>query len=97
VHSHGPAKDPAIAAALGPVRAAIERVPIGSRRILVACSGGADSVAALGLLLALRSSLELEIAVGHVDHGLREASAEEAAKVAALADRLDLRHRCTRL
>jgi tRNA(Ile)-lysidine synthase len=97
VRSHETPRDPAIAAALGPVRAAIERIPVDSRRILVACSGGADSVAALGLLLALRSSLELVIAVGHVDHGLREASSADAAKVAALADRLELVHRCTRL
>jgi tRNA(Ile)-lysidine synthase len=97
MRSHGTPRDPAIAAGLGPVRAAVEQVPIASRRLLVACSGGADSVAALGLLLALRSSLELEIAVGHVDHGLRDTSIDEAAKVAALAHRLDVAHRCTRL
>lgn len=95
--THATPKDPAIARALGSVRAAIELVPPTSRRLLIACSGGADSVAALGLSLALRSSLGLELAVGHVDHGLRRESADEARSVAALARQLDLAFRQTRL
>lgn len=90
-------KDPAIARALGPVRAALELLPADSRRILVACSGGADSVAALGLLHLLRVGMGVELAVGHVDHGLRPESADEARHVAALARRLDLVSRQTRL
>jgi tRNA(Ile)-lysidine synthase len=97
VRSHATSKDPRIAAALGQLRRAIDPLPIEARALLVACSGGADSVAALGLLLALRSSLKLEIAVGHVDHGLRPESVDEAAKVAALAEQLGLAWRCTRL
>lgn len=90
-------KDPAIARALGPVRAALEQLPGDARRIVVACSGGADSVAALGLLDLLRESVGVELAVGHVDHGLRAESADEAQHVAALARRLGLAVRVTRL
>ncbi len=97
MRDHGTPKDPTIAEALGHVRAAVERVEPEARRIVVACSGGADSVAALGLLLALRSSLALEITVGHVDHGLRRESADEARKVSALANQLGLAVRVTRI
>ena len=49
--------------------------------LLIACSGGADSVA----LLAAAVEAGLHAAVGHVDHGLRAASADEAEAVRALA------------
>ncbi len=97
MHGRATAKDPAIARALGPVRALIEPLPASSRRIVIACSGGADSVAALGLLVLLRTSLGLELALGHVDHGLRPESASEAEHVAALASRFALPIRQTRL
>jgi tRNA(Ile)-lysidine synthase len=61
------------------------RLLVARDRVLVACSGGPDSVALLALLL--RSELDLELVVGHVDHGLREDSAADAEAVAALADR----------
>ena len=91
-----PPRSPAIAAALGPVRAALrlalgEPDPAGPpRKLLVACSGGADSIAALGLLTLLRRSERLELAVGHVDHQLRPESGAEADHVAALAAALGL-------
>ncbi len=87
-----PPRSPAIAAALGPVRAALA-----GRRLLLACSGGADSVAALGLLMLLRRSEGLELAVGHVDHGLRPESAAEAEQVRALAHTLGLPSFATRI
>ena len=52
-----------------------------SERVLVALSGGADSVALLHLLLALGQ----RVAVGHVHHGLRAAADGDAAFVASLA------------
>lgn len=52
-------------------------------RVLVACSGGPDSVALLALLL--RCEMALELVVAHVDHGLRPDSAQDAEAVAALA------------
>jgi tRNA(Ile)-lysidine synthase len=60
-------------------------------RILVACSGGADSVA-LSSALAVRAagSGARFVALGHVDHGLRARSADEAEGVRALAERLSL-------
>lgn len=54
-------------------------------RVLVACSGGGDSTALVSLLAALRGSLGLDLVLAHADHGLREASAEDAAFVRALA------------
>ncbi len=52
--------------------------------VLVACSGGADSVA----LLALAATVRSDVVAVHVDHGLRPGGADEAAFVAAVADRM---------
>jgi tRNA(Ile)-lysidine synthase len=59
-------------------------------RVLVACSGGGDSVALLVLLWTLRRSLGLDLWVAHADHGLREEAAEDAAFVRQLCRALDL-------
>jgi tRNA(Ile)-lysidine synthetase-like protein len=61
-----------------------------SGRVLVACSGGGDSVALLVLLWTLRKSLGLELSVAHADHGLRPESPEDAAFVRQLCRALDL-------
>ena len=53
-------------------------------RVVLGCSGGADSVA---LLLILRD-LGYEPAVVHVNHGLRESAAEDEAFVRVLTERL---------
>ena len=45
-------------------------------RVLVAASGGADSVALLRLLLELRSELGIMLAVSHFNHGLRGENSE---------------------
>ena len=58
--------------------------------ILVAVSGGADSVALLCLLHELSSRLELHLCVAHLDHGLRKSSHEEADFVVTLAKKLGL-------
>src|SRR6266478_4738498 len=49
--------------------------------VLVACSGGADSVA----LAASAARVGVPCAIGHVDHGLRPTSALEAERVRELA------------
>lgn len=91
-----PPRTPAIAAALGRVRAALTCAGKPTR-LLVACSGGADSIAALGLLSILRRSEGLELAVGHVDHGLRPESRSEAEHVEALSRALGLSCLITRV
>jgi len=58
--------------------------------VLLACSGGGDSVALLACLLGLRGSLKLDIVIAHVDHGLRPESQEESDFVKALCKRFDL-------
>lgn len=59
-------------------------------RILVACSGGADSVALLAFLWRIRRALDLDLVVAHLDHQLRPESAQEAAFVQELCRSLDL-------
>ncbi|MDD5641662.1 MAG: tRNA lysidine(34) synthetase TilS [Syntrophales bacterium] len=60
-------------------------------RVLVAVSGGPDSVALLHLLKRLQPELDLQLGVAHFDHGLRGLeSREEAEFVAALAQSLSL-------
>ncbi len=60
--------------------------------VLVACSGGADSVALLRALhlLAGRRRWGLRLTVGHVQHHLRDDAEGDAVFVAALADTLNL-------
>lgn len=84
-----PRHDPELARALGEVARALEPLE-GRRRLLVAVSGGADSVAMLGLLDRLSRREGLTLVLGHVDHGLRAESAQEAEEVAALASSLAL-------
>jgi tRNA(Ile)-lysidine synthase len=68
-----------------------ERLLAGGERVLVAVSGGPDSVALLHLLHRLQPDLGLRLGVAHFDHGLRGAqSREESGFVAALAQSLDL-------
>jgi len=60
-------------------------------RILVAVSGGSDSVALLRLLHSLAADLGVELHVAHLDHGWRgEAAAKDARFVQRLARRLGL-------
>jgi tRNA(Ile)-lysidine synthase len=59
-------------------------------RVLVACSGGGDSLALLVFLWSIRKSLGLELLVAHADHRLRETSKEDAAFVSEICRKLDL-------
>jgi tRNA(Ile)-lysidine synthase len=58
--------------------------------VVVAVSGGADSLCLLHILAALRADLDLQLHVAHLDHGMRPESAEDAAFVAVEAGRLNL-------
>jgi len=60
-------------------------------RILIACSGGADSVVLLHSLAQLRDELDIDLNVCHVNHGLRgkESDADELF-VIDLANQLDI-------
>jgi tRNA(Ile)-lysidine synthase len=69
----------------------------GPMTVLVAVSGGADSMALLGLLERVRRADQLELVVGHVDHGLRASAAAEAQLVIASARARGHAHACTRL
>ncbi len=53
-------------------------IPSGSR-VLVAISGGADSVALLALLHQLTDELQLHLEAAHLDHSLRPESRDDAA------------------
>ncbi len=59
-------------------------------RALIAVSGGADSVGLLRVLHALTREESLSLAVAHVDHGLRDDSADDAAFVQALCEGLKI-------
>jgi tRNA(Ile)-lysidine synthase len=59
---------------------------LAGRHVLVAVSGGIDSVTLLHALSLVRESAELRLGVAHVHHGLRDGSADlDESLVAALA------------
>ncbi|MBW2696117.1 MAG: tRNA lysidine(34) synthetase TilS [Deltaproteobacteria bacterium] len=76
---------------LASVEAALGRLGVKVRRVLVAVSGGIDSTVLLDALATLQGPLRLTLALGHVHHGLRglEADADERS-VRTLADKLGL-------
>ncbi len=63
----------------------------GGSRLLLAVSGGPDSICLLHILLRLRQELDVELHVAHLDHQLRGAESEEDADyVERLANSLDI-------
>ena len=58
----------------------------GGEAVLVAVSGGADSVALLDVLVTLRESIGLTLTVAHVHHGLRPEAGAEADGVRRLCE-----------
>jgi len=67
-------------------------------KYIVAVSGGLDSVVLLDMLATMRGQHpELELVVAHVDHGIREDSAEDAEHVKGLAEQYGLPYEMTRL
>ncbi|MFC1529549.1 tRNA lysidine(34) synthetase TilS [Gemmatimonadota bacterium] len=65
-------------------------IPDGSR-IIVACSGGGDSVALLHLLAAEAAGRDWDLTVAHLDHGLRPSSVEDARFTTLMAEELGLK------
>ena len=63
-------------------------------RVLVALSGGSDSVALLYLLHAIAPRLNLSLSAAHLDHGIRAESCDDVAFVRALCDQLQIPLRC---
>ena len=60
-------------------------------RVLIACSGGVDSVALFIFWLPHRREMGIEVAAVHVDHMLRgEESAEDGVHVKEICERLDI-------
>jgi tRNA(Ile)-lysidine synthase len=61
------------------------------QKLVVAVSGGADSVCLLHILVKLQKELDITLHVAHLDHRLRGAGSEaDAGYVAELARRLDV-------
>lgn len=71
-------------------RQALWQASVVGKKLTVAVSGGPDSLALLHILAELRKPLGIGLHVAHLDHGLREESATEAAFVASEAHRLGL-------
>lgn len=71
--------------------------PYAGRKLVVAVSGGLDSVALLDLLLRVQDDLKLKLVVAHVDHGMRRSSAKDARFVEQLAASYSLPFAGTRL
>jgi tRNA(Ile)-lysidine synthase len=76
---------------VGEVAAAARTLDLPGRRVLVAVSGGVDSTVLLHALRSLAGSLDLDLCIGHVNHGLRgEESEGDAAAVRVLAAKYDV-------
>jgi tRNA(Ile)-lysidine synthase len=84
---------------MGPLVDAVDKALAGRgrgvapRRLVVALSGGADSVALLDALVALRKRRGWDLVAAHLDHGLRAESAEDARFCEELCERLGVKLR----
>ncbi|MGI8523630.1 MAG: tRNA lysidine(34) synthetase TilS [Nocardioides sp.] len=74
--------DPAVAAARRAVRRVLAGLEPGTV-VMVACSGGADSLALLAATVAEARAESLQVIGATVDHGLQDGSADRAAHVVA--------------
>ncbi len=71
---------------------------IAGDKVLIGVSGGADSVALLHLMVELKPVLDLQLAVAHLNHGLRsDASDREADFVGDLSCKLGLVWHCEKI
>ncbi|EGD45429.1 tRNA lysidine(34) synthetase TilS [Nocardioides sp. WG-D5] len=73
---------PSIAAVRRPVRATLEQLEPGDK-VIVACSGGADSLALASAAVFEGHKLGLHVIGATVDHGMQEGSDAQASKVIA--------------
>ena len=67
----------------------LKHEPNGSR-LLLAISGGLDSIVMLDIIAGLASEKDFALVIGHVDHGLRPESLQDAEFVLSLSARLGL-------
>ena len=79
-----------VSCSLTQAREALRLEPDRPLKIVVAVSGGEDSVVLLDLLLGLSKLQPLRLTVAHFDHGLRPESGDEAWFVERLAQRCGL-------
>ena len=86
------ARPPAVARVLERATATMRehRMVEPGERVLVAVSGGPDSLVLLHTLVELRRLLHIDLAVFHFDHRLRRGSKDDAAALGRQAARLDL-------
>ncbi|MBR7187207.1 MAG: tRNA lysidine(34) synthetase TilS [Clostridia bacterium] len=70
---------------------------VAGKRLLIALSGGADSVALAVLLAERRETFGLTLFAGHVDHAIRPESAEDAEFCRRLCAKLDIPFRSVRI
>lgn len=82
-------RPPAVARVLERVRATVRahELWLPEQTVVVAVSGGPDSVCLLETLVRLRRTLRHALVVAHVDHGVQSGSAADAAYVRRLAAR----------
>ena len=66
-------------------------------RVLVACSGGPDSVALAAILASVAPKLGLALTLGHVNHSLRDSAWQDEAVVLRIAAALNVPVRVTAL
>jgi tRNA(Ile)-lysidine synthase len=83
---------PAVARVLERVRGTVRKHHLfeASTTVVVACSGGPDSICLLHAMARLRRLFRVRLAVFHFDHRLRPSSAEDARYVRRQAERLGL-------
>lgn len=79
------------------MRRALATVPSDAERVLVALSGGADSLALAAATAFEARARDLEVVSLTVDHGLQEGSSDAAARAAAQAATLGIRSRTVRV
>jgi tRNA(Ile)-lysidine synthase len=61
-----------------------------SDKVLLAVSGGPDSITLMHLFWRLRKTLRIELAMAYLDHGLRKDAAREARMIQRYGEKLDI-------